>query len=433
MISPEQAQYFFTNTEDAVCVISSSGELQYANPSAEKLFGLQAGIKMKIWNAVPYVEGNDDLIQLFIDAVSNKVATHEAIVDYVNNEGVVSNLHIRMTCYNNNDQVVYLIVITNMTQLFKVNSALVRYTSPDIADYALATAEGQKSGGQTKNVTIMMSDLRGFTALGAKLPAEELITVLNHYFAAMVAVIQKSGGTVIEFLGDGIFVVFGAPKDLEDHAVNAVKCAVEMQSALHAVNDWNRENGYPELEMGIGINTGNAVVGNIGSEKKMKYGCMGSGGNITGRLESLTIGGQVFITENTRKLISSDLAIISESSFLPKGAPEELKYYEIEGIEDLHIGDGSSREIIWQEDSEEISYQFFVLEEKKVGVETLSGKVIRISSNKRFALLATDAKLREKQNIMLRKDNECIYAKIIREDAEGFVICFTSSPQIVTA
>ena len=433
MISPEQAQYFFTNTEDAVCVISSSGELQYANPSAEKLFGLQAGIKMKIWNAVPYVEGNDDLIQLFIDAVSNKVATHEAIVDYVNNEGVVSNLHIRMTCYNNNDQVVYLIVITNMTQLFKVNSALVRYTSPDIADYALATAEGQKSGGQTKNVTIMMSDLRGFTALGAKLPAEELITVLNHYFAAMVAVIQKYGGTVIEFLGDGIFVVFGAPKDLEDHAVNAVKCAVEMQSALHAVNDWNRENGYPELEMGIGINTGNAVVGNIGSEKKMKYGCMGSVVNITGRLESLTIGGQVFITENTRKIISSDLAIVSESSFLPKGAPEELKYYEIEGIEDLHIGDGSSREIIWQEDSEEISYQFFVLEEKKVGVETLSGKVIRISSNKRFALLATDAKLREKQNIMLRKDNECIYAKIIREDAEGFVICFTSSPQIVTA
>ena len=234
-------------------------------------------------------------------------------------------------------------------------------------------------------------------------------------------------------MGDGIFVVFGAPKDLEDHAVNAVKCAVEMQSALHAVNDWNRENGYPELEMGIGINTGNAVVGNIGSEKKMKYGCMGSVVNITGRLESLTIGGQVFITENTRKLISSDLAIVSESSFLPKGAPEELKYYEIEGIEDLHIGDGSSREIIWQEDSEEISYQFFVLEEKKVGVETLSGKVIRISSNKRFALLATDAKLREKQNIMLRKDNECIYAKIIREDAEGFVICFTSSPQIVTA
>ena len=431
MISPEQAQYFFTNTEDAVCVISSSGELQYANPSAEKLFGLQADSKIKIWNAVPYVEGNDDLIQLFIDAVSNKVATHEAIVDYVNNEGVTSNLHIRMTCYNNNDQIVYLVVITNMTQLFKVNSALVRYTSPDIADYALATAEGQKSGGQTKNVTIMMSDLRGFTALGAKLPAEELIKVLNHYFESMVAVIQKYGGTVIEFLGDGIFVVFGAPKDLEDHALKAVKCGVEMQSALHGVNDWNRENGYPELEMGVGINTGNAVVGNIGSEKKMKYGCMGSVVNITGRLESLTIGGQVFITENTRKLITTDLEIASESSFLPKGAPEELKYYEIEGIEGLHIGDGSARNITWQEDCAGTEYEFFVLEEKKVGVETLYGKVIKISTNKRFAFLTTESKLREKQNIMLRKGHERVYAKVIREEADGYVICFTSSPQIV--
>ena len=430
MISPEQAQYFFTNTEDAVCVISSSGALQYANPSAEKLFGLPADSKMKIWNAVPYVEGNDDLIQLFIDAVSNKVASHEAIVDYVNNDGVVSNIHVRMTCYGE-DTSEYLVVITNLTQLFKVNSALVRYTSPDIADYALATAEGQKSGGQTRNVTIVMSDLRGFTALGSKLAAEELITVLNHYFAAMVAVIQKYGGTVIEFLGDGIFTVFGAPKDLEDHATRAVKCAVEMQSALHEVNAWNRENGYPELEMGIGVNSGNAVVGNIGSEKKMKYGCMGSVVNITGRLESLTIGGQVFITENTRKVITEDLTIASESSFLPKGAPEELKYYEITGIAGLSTGDGSERNIVWQDSCEEKEYVFYVLEEKKVGVEALNGKIAKRSTNDRFAFFTTDAELAEKQNIMLRKGDECIYAKVIRKESDGFIICFTSMSQNV--
>ena len=140
MISPEQAQYFFTNTEDAVCIISSSGEVLYANPSAEKLFDVNSDSCIKIWNAVPYVEGNDDLMQLFIDAVMNKVASHEAIVDYVNNEGEISTLHVRMTCYNN-EQIVYLVVITNLTQLFKVNSALVRYTSPEIADYALTTAE----------------------------------------------------------------------------------------------------------------------------------------------------------------------------------------------------------------------------------------------------------------------------------------------------
>ena len=432
MISPEQAQYFFTNTEDAVCIISSSGEVLYANPSAEKLFDVNSDSCIKIWNAVPYVEGNDDLMQLFIDAVMNKVASHEAIVDYVNNEGEISNLHVRMTCYNN-EQIVYLVVITNLTQLFKVNSALVRYTSPEIADYALTTAEGQKSGGMTKDVTILMSDLRGFTALCSQLSAEDLITVLNHYFEKMVAIFDKYKGTLIEFLGDGIFVVFGAPKDVPDHATMAVKCAVEMQNALKGVNEWNIENGFPEFEMGIGINTGKAVVGNIGSEKKMKYGCMGSVVNIAGRLESLTIGGQVFITDNTRKLISDNLTIKSEGSFLPKGSPEELKYYEIDGIGDILRIDDSSGEIIWNDKTEETGYDFYILEAKKVEETIHKGSVIKVSQNGRFAFFVPDIELQEKQNIMLRKNDECIYAKVIKKETEGFVICFTSMTQTLNS
>lgn len=430
MISPEQAQYFFTNTEDSVCIISSSGEVLYANPAAQKLFEIPADASLKIWKAVPFVEGNDDLIQLFIDSVTNKVDTHEAIVDYVNNEGIVSNLHVRMTCYNN-DQVVYLVVITNLTQLFKVNSALVRYTSPDIADYALTTAEGQKSGGQTKNVTILMSDLRGFTALSSKLTAEELIKVLNRYFEAMVACIQKYHGTVIEFLGDGIFTVFGAPKDLEDHASCAVNCAVEMQKAMPAVNEWNKANGYPELQMGIGINTGDVVVGNIGSEKKMKYGCMGSAVNITGRLESLTVGGQIFITENTARRLTEKLTVITEGAFLPKGAPEELRYYEIEGIGDNLTGVAGSRNIEWKEQSYDNEYRFYVLEEKKVGATGYTGKITRLSADGRYAVLEAEPELAERQNIMLRQDDECIYAKVIRKEDPGYVICFTSMTQNV--
>lgn len=430
MISPEQAQYFFTNTEDSVCIISSSGEVLYANPAAQKLFEIPADASMKIWKAVPFVEGNDDLINLFIDSVTNKVDTHEAIVDYVNNEGVVSNLHIRMTCYNN-DQVVYLVVITNLTQLFKVNSALVRYTSPDIADYALTTAEGQKSGGQTKNVTILMSDLRGFTALSSKLNAEELIKVLNRYFEAMVACIQKYHGTVIEFLGDGIFTVFGAPKDLEDHASCAVNCAVEMQKAMPAVNEWNKANGYPELQMGIGINTGDVVVGNIGSEKKMKYGCMGSAVNITGRLESLTVGGQIFITENTARRLTEKLTVITEGSFLPKGAPEELRYYEIEGIGDNLTGEAGSRNIEWQEQTCDNEYRFYVLEEKKVSATGYTGRITRLSADGRFAVLEAEPELADRQNIMLRQEDECIYAKVIRREESGYVICFTSMTQNV--
>ncbi len=427
MITNEQVQYFFTNSEDSICIISSTGKLLYSNPAAEKLFGISASESVKIWEAVPYIEGNDALIQLFIDSILSKVDTHEAIVDYWNNEGKVKNLHVKMTHFMQEESV-YLVVITDLTQLFKVNSALIRYTSPDIADYALMTAEGQKRGGQTRNVTILMSDLRGFTALGAKLDAEKLITVLNHYFEAMVAVIQKYKGTVIEFLGDGIFTVFGAPKDIPDHATLAVKCAVEMQSALKSVNEWNISNGYPPLEMGIGINTGNAVVGNIGSDKKMKYGCMGSTVNITGRLESLTVGGQVFITANTKDQIEEDLIIVSEGSFLPKGSPNELKYCEIKGIGDLVLTNDMD-DIVWVDNPDDNEYQFYLLEEKTVGVTTLNGKIIKKSDNERFAILATDAELKEKQNIMLKHEAKRIYAKVIRKEQEGFVICFTSIQQ----
>ncbi|MBP3265784.1 MAG: PAS domain S-box protein [Clostridiales bacterium] len=427
MISNEQVQYFFTHSEDSICIISSTGKLLYSNPAAEKLFGISAKESVKIWEAVPYIEGNDALIQLFIDSILSKVDTHEAIVDYWNNEGKVRNIHVKMTHFMQ-DQSVYLVVITDLTQLFKVNSALIRYTSPDIADYALMTAEGQKRGGQTKNVTILMSDLRGFTALGAKLSAEELITVLNHYFEAMVAVIQKYKGTVIEFLGDGIFTVFGAPKDIPEHATLAVKCAVEMQAALKAVNEWNEKNGFPPLEMGVGINTGDAVVGNIGSDKKMKYGCMGSTVNITGRLESLTVGGQVFITDNTRQQIVEDLLIVSEGSFLPKGSPNELMYCEIKGIGDLVLTNDMDN-IVWVDNPDDNEYQFYLLEEKTVGVNTLKGKLVKMSDNKRFALITTDAELSEKMNIMLRHEEKRIYAKVIRKDSEGYVICFTSIQQ----
>ena len=214
-----------------------------------------------------------------------------------------------------------MIVARDLTELVRVNSAFARYTSPEIADYVLHTPEGEKQGGRTQNVTILMSDLRGFTALSTKLHPDMLITILNHYFEAMTAVISSYNGTVIEFLGDGIFVVFGAPNDDETHAEHAVYCAVEMQNAMKSVNEWSTLHGYPELEMGIGINSGPAVVGNIGSADKMKYGCMGGTVNLAGRVETFTTGGQIYISERTKAELHSELTISAEQILCPKEQP----------------------------------------------------------------------------------------------------------------
>ena len=424
-IPAEQIKYIFENTDDAVCVVSSSGVLLECNPSAEKLFGIPAESELKIWDAIPYIEGNDDLIQLFIDAVAQKLTSQESVVDYVKDDGTVHNLHVRLTFFKE-QLTAYLIVITDLTKLIQVKSAFARYTSPDIADYVLTTAEGQKRGGQTQNVTIMMSDLRGFTALATTMTAQRLINLLNHYFEQMVSVIGKYHGTVIEFLGDGIFVVFGAPKDVPDHADCAVKCAVEMQNAMISVNEWNRENEYPDLEMGIGINSGNVVVGNIGSEKKMKYGCMGSPVNTAGRLEALTVGGQILITENTGKLLKEGIKYVSEGSILPKGSANELKYYEVTGIGDLSL-DLNRGEITWLDDNEECT--FFVLKDKTVTGEEHAGKIYRHSADNRFAMFSADTVLSDHQNILICRNGERKYAKVLARESEGYRICFTSVTQ----
>ena len=125
-----------------------------------------------------------------------------------------------------------------------------------------------------------MSDLRGFTAFSETLPPETIVRLLNNYLSEMTTVIQKYNGAIDSFIGDAIQAIFGAPFQRPDDAERAVACALEMQIAMLGVNTWNVQQAYPEIEMGIGINTGEVVVGNIGSRKRAKYSVQGSNANL---------------------------------------------------------------------------------------------------------------------------------------------------------
>ena len=415
------------NMEDAVCLTGKNGELLYANPAALNLFSLDVSANPKIWDAIPYVEKNDALIQLFIDGVTQKRESFSAPVDYVNNKGEMFRLYVTLTCKPSKSGTI-LIVVHNLTKLIKVYSAFERYTSPEIADFVLSTPEGEKQGGQVRNVSILMSDLRGFTAMSTRTSPDRLITMLNHYFEAMAAVIRKYRGTVIEFLGDGIFVVFGAPQDMADHASAAACCAVEMQNAMAGVNAWNRENGYPELEMGIGVNSGPAVVGNIGSDQKMKYGCMGETVNLAGRLETFSLGGEICISEQTRNLIPADVKAITENAFMPKGGREEIRYCTIAGVGDCVLKNAAG-EIRWRRLREAKDTVYYLLDGKTVGSKPYSGKLSEVSENGRYGILVTDSMLDPLQNLMLRFGDMEVYAKVTNKAERGIQIGFTAKPE----
>lgn len=207
-----------------------------------------------------------------------------------------------------------------------------RYLSDDIAEYVLESPDGASLGGEKREVTILMSDLRGFTTVTERLPAESIVKMLNIYLSVMTEVIYKYGGTIDEFIGDGILAIFGAPMIQQNHARRAVACAMEMQLAMKKVNRRNKRYGLPPVKMGAGINTGELVVGNIGSQKRVKYGVVGHNVNLTSRIESYTSGGQTFISQSTRDKCGSILEIRDSMEVEPKGVDNPITIYEVTGI-----------------------------------------------------------------------------------------------------
>lgn len=424
---PEWFEYILDNMKDAVLLTAKNGDLLNANPAARELLGLEGSGSVKIWDAIPFVEENDGLVQLFIDGVMQKQPVN-ATVRYVNPGGQHFHLHVTLTCGQDSDGMV-LVVIHDLTSLTKVHSAFARYTSPEIADYVLSTPEGEKQGGSSREVSILMSDLRGFTSMSTHISSEDLITMLNHYFEIMSGVIRYFRGTVIEFLGDGIFVVFGAPLELHDHAAAAVACAIDMQNAMEEVNAWNREHGYPDLEMGIAVNSGTAVVGNIGSEQKMKYGCMGETVNLTGRLETFCLGGEVCISEATRSLLHEKVVIIEENSFMPKGGSTPMKFYNIGGYGETYTLTRFTKGIRWRRLPEPKELTYYLLDGKTVDPQPYKGALAEVSRDKKYGLLVPEDTLQPQQNLLLKIDATEVYAKVKKREKRGVRIGFTTNPE----
>ncbi len=207
-----------------------------------------------------------------------------------------------------------------------------RYLSEEVTNTLLENPDMINLGGEKRSVTIMMSDLRGFTALAERLEPEQVVQILNNYFEIMVEVLLKYNGTINEIIGDALLVIFGAPQQMADRAERAVACAIEMQNAMARVNRQNREQGLPEIEMGIGLNEDQVIVGNIGSSKRSKYGVVGSGVNMTSRIESYSVGGQVLISASVRKQLGNRLRIDEQREVIPKGSETSIKIYEVGGI-----------------------------------------------------------------------------------------------------
>lgn len=206
-----------------------------------------------------------------------------------------------------------------------------RYTSDDIVEVLLDMPEGLKLGGEKRWVTILMSDLRGFTAMVERLEPTAVVAILNNYLSVMIDIIQAEGGTIDEIIGDAILVLFGAPVSWPDAALRAVRTALAMQQAMAAVNRHHREQGWPEIAMGIALHGGEVVVGNLGSRKRTKYGVVGRAVNLTARIESYTVGGQILVSPALLTEAGTGLLLGEEILVSAKGMRQPLACRELLG------------------------------------------------------------------------------------------------------
>ena len=315
-----------------------------------------------------------------------------------------------------------------------------RYLSDEVVASLLETPEGLSLGGEERLVTIMMADLRGFTQLSEGLPADKVVAMLNNFLEEMTDVIFHYEGTIDEFIGDAILVVFGAPVRRDGDAERAVACAVAMQLAMATVNKKNRELGLGDVEMGIGLHTGVVVAGNIGSKKRAKYGVVGPTVNLTGRIESFTVGGQILISEETRNAVATSLRLDGQLSVDAKGVGRQITLYDVGGIEGVHQLELPRKDAALRALPQPVPVLFSLVEGKRSVMSSvhMAGALVRMTPDLSEAEVSSEVDMAALTDLKLElgagAPTQPFYGKILArypEGDSGFVLRFTSVPDEV--
>jgi len=292
-----------------------------------------------------------------------------------------------------------------------------RYLSNKVMDSLLANPSALELGGELRNVTIMMSDLRGFTAITERLKPEQVVKMLNTYLDVMVEVIHEYNGTINEIIGDSLLILFGAPEKISDRAQQAVACAISMQNAMGKINQTIRLAGLPELEMGIGLHDSEVIVGNIGSKKRFKYSVVGSGVNLASRIESYTVGGQILASENVCQETGDILRIDAQREVLPKGSEVSIRVYEIGGIAGSYNLALQDKDTDLATLTQPLPMRYSILKGKHIVEKGLEGILVKLS--KRGAEIVLNEPVEQYSNLKMNLNG--VYEELSMKDFYGKV------------
>jgi len=207
-----------------------------------------------------------------------------------------------------------------------------QYVSKDVLEQLVTHPELARLGGHRRDMTVLFSDIRGFTTITERGQPEAIVDMLNEYFTKMVEIVFRYNGTLDKFVGDMVMALFGAPVDDPRHADHAVEAALDMVAELQKLNEgWAREGRLADLDIGIGINTGDMIAGNFGSEAIMSYTVIGDAVNLGARLESLNkqYGTRILISEATKQRLVGRYNFRALGEVVVKGKTQPVAVFEV--------------------------------------------------------------------------------------------------------
>jgi class 3 adenylate cyclase len=213
-----------------------------------------------------------------------------------------------------------------------IRQAFSRYAAPEVAEEILKHPEQLALSGERRVLTVVFCDIRDFTSVAERLAPEEVVQLLNQFYALAIDTTFKHGGTLNKFLGDGVMALFGAPIPHLDHPLRAVRAALAMQAGVAELDERRRRAGLPSVAIGIGVSTGDVVAGTVGAEERMEYTAIGDSVNLAARLQSAAKPGQILISQATYGEVAEHVYVQSLGMLRVKGRKELVEVYEVRGL-----------------------------------------------------------------------------------------------------
>lgn len=213
----------------------------------------------------------------------------------------------------------------------KIQKALGKYLSYDVMENVVKNIDNISLGGKRTDVTVLFADIRNFTSLSETMDADSTTKILNEYFSALVPIIEKHNGILNKFMGDAILAIFGEPKKTTNHALDAVKCADKMLKKVKHLQEKWLDEGKPKIQIGIGISSGDAFIGNIGSKERFEYTVIGDTVNTASRIENYNkvYKTNFLISEETYKRVKSNIDVITIKNVLIRGKANRINLFEV--------------------------------------------------------------------------------------------------------